>query len=311
VLFYNTHIPVLTQYEVNIMRNITTIDTLETAINAGAPIGYGADLIEENRTALSIPPEEEVSRPIPQKFEFISPQHKDLLASLLAFTATIFLTKAVSPENFKDAVMPLSLNVSTGLSAFLKFHEVLEKNGCGFLPKKMSDHLVKAAYMILMNGLSIMEIESIDAFINNDASAINRVGLFAVTGFTLFSGIKFPGVVHTAKENFFIELGLNVSSLGFLFKSMMAAADAKQNNNVPEWRAALYLIFASVGFILSTAYEIYKSLMAWNALTATERLAELPKNEGQSAHVALSTFSERHNEPENGVDRSQTITPSV
>lgn len=292
------------------MRDITTFDALESAMIAGVPIDYGTDLMERNRS-LTVAFEEGENRSAPQKFEFMSTQFKGFLASLSSFTGSAFLTKAISPTHFKEGAMPISLNVSTGLSAFLKLYETLEKNGCSLLSKKISDHLVKASYMILMYGLNSMETGAISDFIDN-MSVINTIGLFAVTGFTLFSGMKFPGVTYTPKQNFIIEFGLTASSLGFLLKNMIAGIDAKQDNNMPAWSAALYLMFASIGFILATAYEAHKAWVVWSALTATEHSEEHPEIERQpSAHVALSAFSEIHNRQENAVVPSQTITPTA
>ena len=67
----------------------------------------------------------------------------ELLVSIKPFIATILLTKAVSPTNFSEALMPSLMNISTGSNMILKFNDVLEKKSLFHLPHNVTQGIAR------------------------------------------------------------------------------------------------------------------------------------------------------------------------
>jgi hypothetical protein len=251
------------------------VDSLHTAIAVGdAAAIYGAISNEDDVKSSSSDESNKEESTLDLFLENLSskkpsPETIDFSVSLLPFTATILLASAVNPKNFKETVMPASLCVSTGLGVLLKFNQLMEKKGYSFLSRispDASEHFTRAAYVILMGGLYLLQMGAMDDFANSFKEklspwniVINTIGLLAVSGFTGFSGKKFPGVHYTAEQQFKNECGLNISSFGFLLKNIIAGIVAKTAADEAAWTPAFKLMFASLLFITATAYEMRKA----------------------------------------------------
>jgi hypothetical protein len=214
----------------------------------------------------------------------------ELLVSIKPFIATILLAKAVSPTNFSDALMPVLMNISTGSNMVLKSIDVLEKKSLCHLPHSVKQGIARMSYLTIMGGLLVMEIGAME-----DAYAkpvfLNILGLSAVSGFTIFSGLKFPDATYKNISHFVIELGLHASSWGFLAKNILAGKHAKEAHDDQAWYPALDLMFASALFILATAYHMIKAIMAYcaeNKPSCIEEIAEVEQPRPRSPLVTLS-----------------------
>ncbi len=279
-------------------------DELELAINTGNYDIYGAlnaradsEAPADNKNAL-------LDYPLFQK-------NNALLIELgmdsQPFIATILLAIAVDPKNFRELVMPLMLNVSTGSGALLKLNELLEANNYPHLSAEIVKQIARAAYITLIGGLLVMEFGAMQEFFNS-RTLINTIGLLAVTGFAVFSGLKLPNTIRSAKHNFILESGLHGSSWGFLTKNILAGAEAKKHDNTLLWTAALLLMYASVLFIIPTGYGIGKNGLAWKAARSESANTDAALA-SETPHVALSMFSEANNASET-VDHAAVQLPA-